>query len=114
MSTSTSNETYAQWLERQMQERGFSTRSLARVLNPEVPEVARRALRRYLNGMVPQARTRIAIAQALGSEESEPSSSSDDDKGGSLLAALRNRLHEAEALADDFEALLRERERVPA
>jgi hypothetical protein len=113
MSTSISNETYAQWLERQMKERGFSTRSLARVMNPEDPEVARRALRRYLSGMVPQARTRVAIAEALGSAESEPPSS-DDDKGGSLLAALRSRLHEVELLADDFETLLRDRERVPA
>lgn len=78
--TNTASETYSQWLGRQMADRGFTQRSLARAWNPQDPETARRALRRYLKGMVPIARTRLEIAKALGVEESGPGSSSDDEE----------------------------------
>lgn len=80
-STTTSRESYSDWLTRKMEEGGFSLRSLARAWNPDDPETARRSLRRYLKGMVPIARTRQEIAQALGSEETGPGSDSDDAEG---------------------------------
>lgn len=75
---SATTETYGDWLARQMQERGFTQRSLARAWNPEDPETARRAIRRYLGGMVPIERTRHDLANALGSPESGPAPSGDD------------------------------------
>lgn len=81
MQTSTSQETYAVWLARTMEERGFTQRSLAKAWNPADPENARRAIRRYLKGMVPIVRTRLEIARALGSDETEPAASDDDKEG---------------------------------
>lgn len=80
MDTTSTREDYATWLARQMQEGGFTQRSLARAWKPEDPETARRAIRRYLGGMVPIVRTRRELADALGSSETEPDSS--DDKEG--------------------------------
>lgn len=80
MESRTAVETYAQWLGRQMAERRFTQRSLARAWNPRDPENARRAIRRYLGGMVPIARTRHDLAQALGCEETGPAAP--DDKEG--------------------------------
>jgi hypothetical protein len=65
----TRNETYADWLRAKMEAKGFTQRSLARVvaeISGSDPEVARRSIRRYLKGMVPLARTRKVFAQALG------------------------------------------------
>lgn len=81
MQPNATRETYATWLARKMDEGGFTQRSLARKWNPEDPETARRAIRRYLGGMVPIARTRSELADALGSTETEPSSSDDDKEG---------------------------------
>lgn len=77
---STKTETYGEWLGREMEERGFTQRSLAKAWKPKDPETARRALRRYLKGMVPIARTRSEIATALGAAESGPSSSDDQEE----------------------------------
>lgn len=77
MEIGSTTETYAKWLERKMAEAGLSTRALARRWNPNDPETARRALRRYLDGMVPITRTRLEIATHLGSQESEPAESDD-------------------------------------
>lgn len=55
-----------------MDERGFTQRGLAKQWNPADVETARRAIRRYLKGMVPIERTRREIASALGSEELGP------------------------------------------
>lgn len=79
MHATTERETYAVWLARKMEEGGFTQRSLARAWNPEDSENARRAIRRYLKGMVPIVRTRLELARALGSEESEPRLPSADD-----------------------------------
>lgn len=79
MPTNATRETYADWLARKMQEGGFTQRSLARAWKPEDPETARRAIRRYLGGMVPIARTRNELADALGSHETEPSSLDDTE-----------------------------------
>lgn len=78
MSTAT-HETYAEWLSREMEARGFSTRSLARAWKPEDFETARRSIRRYLGGVVPIERTRVDLARALGSDESGPSEPSDKE-----------------------------------
>lgn len=72
METATANETYAVWLRRQMDERGFTQRSLARAWNEDDPETARRAIRRYLKGMVPIERTRREISGALGCSGTGP------------------------------------------
>jgi hypothetical protein len=82
MQISSKQETYAAWLAKKMDEAGHSQRSLARTWNPDDPETARRALRRYLrDGMVPIARTRLEIARALGSHETEPADRDDDKEG---------------------------------
>lgn len=87
MTTTTGGESYAAWLRREMTERSFSQRSLARAWNPEDPETARRAIRRYLNGMVPIKRTRDQIATALGSDDSGPDADdSEDDRRGDRAA----------------------------
>lgn len=105
MHTATPRETYAEWLSRQMRERNLSQRGLARAMRPGDPETARRALKRYLNGMVPQERTRIDIARALGTDETGPSESSDDDEEGSLLADLQRLIAAAQKRAEQIEAL---------
>lgn len=61
-----------------MNDRRISTRELARRLRPDDPETARRAVRRYLNGMVPLTRTREEIAHAMGSGSTGPGSGSGD------------------------------------
>lgn len=64
--TETPRQTYAEWLRERMDERGLGVRALARLIDPMKPDVARRALRRHLNGMVPIARTRQMYARVLG------------------------------------------------
>lgn len=73
-------ETYSEWLRRQMDDRQVTTRELARRLNPDDPEIARRAVRRYLAGMVPIERTRDRIAHALGIRETGPRAVADDSE----------------------------------
>lgn len=70
-----------------------SVRELARRLNPENPESARRDLNRILNGREPRAdkRERIAEALSVSRADLEDDSSEEDD-----LAAL---LHEMAALS---------------
>lgn len=80
MQKTMSRDTYAAWLERQMREHGWTLRGLARAWNPDDPETARRALRRYLKGMVPIARTRRDLAEVIGCKETGPSPSDDDSK----------------------------------
>lgn len=75
----TTTETYAEWLGRKMREGDKSIRALARAWNPADPETARRALKRYLGGVVPREKTRGEIAAALGSSETGPAS--DDQEG---------------------------------
>lgn len=79
MTTTTPRETYQDWLRRKMEEGGHTLRGLARKWNPDNPEVARRALRRYLKGVVPIARTRLEIARVLGSDDSEPVNGDDTE-----------------------------------
>lgn len=103
MQTTTSQETYAQWLARQMEERNFTQRSLARAWNPGDPETARRALRRYLKGMVPIVRTRLEIARALGSPESEPKRQDADVEGDlDMVAVLRRKVAELSAAVEEL------------
>lgn len=57
---------FAQWLRAQLAEKGWGVRTLARHMNPLEPEVARRALNRYLAGGLPTAAYRASIADGLG------------------------------------------------
>lgn len=63
-STSVNAETpsYAEWLQARMEEKELTQRQLAKLLRPDSPETARRAVRRYLKGMVPTERTRQHIS----------------------------------------------------
>lgn len=66
MSATETRQTYPEWLHEKMQERELGVRGFARLIDPENPDLARRALRRHLNGMVPIARTRQMYARVLG------------------------------------------------
>jgi ribosome-binding protein aMBF1 (putative translation factor) len=79
MATGT-RETYAEWLEKQMQERGLSRRALAKIWRPDDIESARRSIRRYLGGMFPQERVRREIADALGVAELGPAGADDAEE----------------------------------
>ena len=62
----------ADWLTAELAERGWGIRTLARKMNPEEPEIARRALNRYLfEGSNPTEVNREAIAAALDVDPSE-------------------------------------------
>lgn len=84
MANTTTTETYSEWLTRQMEAGGWTIRSLARAVKPENPEVARRSIRRYLNGQVPIERTRVELARVMKLPESSPKQS--DDKEADLHA----------------------------
>lgn len=60
-----SSETFADWLRDQLAARGWGVRTLARAIDPQNPEVPRRALNRYLRGSLPTAPYVDAIAAAL-------------------------------------------------
>lgn len=72
-------ESYAEWLQARMNERGLTQRQLAKLLRPDSPETARRAVRRYLKGMVPTERTRHVISTALGTHDLGPDDPAEDD-----------------------------------
>ena len=71
--------TYAEWLQARMTERELSQRQLATLLRPDSPEIARRAVRRYLRGMVPTTRTREHISGVLGTKDLGPDEPAEDD-----------------------------------
>lgn len=79
MQTVTAKQTYAQWFQGMLDSHGFSQRSFARAWKPSDPETARRAVRRYLGGMVPIERTRHEIAEVFGSKESGPATDTDSE-----------------------------------
>jgi len=79
MSQAETKQTYASWLRERMNDRQLTQRSLAKLINPDDPETARRSIRRYLKGMVPLERSRRIIADALGSEDSGPDDLDDED-----------------------------------
>lgn len=64
--TQTAPPTFAQWLRAQIDERGWGVRTLARRMNPAEPEIARRALNRYLCGSLPTDTYRQQLADGLG------------------------------------------------
>lgn len=70
---------YAQWLQARMEEQGLTQRQLAKLLRPDSPETARRAVRRYLKGMVPTERTRHHISGVLGTRDLGPDEPAEDD-----------------------------------
>lgn len=63
----------AEWLLRQLEDRGWGVRTLARRMDPDGDgEIARRALNRYLfEGSNPTEANRALIAVALGVDLSE-------------------------------------------
>lgn len=62
----------AEWLQAELLERKLGVRTLARKMNPDEPEVARRALNRYLfEGANPTEANRDLIAAALDVDPSE-------------------------------------------
>lgn len=62
----------AQWLDAALKERGWGVRTLARKMNPTEPEVARRALNRYLYaGSNPSEANRELIAAAFEIDAAE-------------------------------------------
>lgn len=95
MSTQTAPK-YADWLRGKMEERGLTQRSLAKLVNPSDPEVARRALRRHLKGMVPLERTRRVYATVLQTGEDLGPDDVEDDLD--VVAALMARLEEVASL----------------
>lgn len=62
----TAEVTFADWLRGQLEDRGWGIRTLARKMNPENPEVPRRALNHYMRGSRPDDKNAALIAQALG------------------------------------------------
>lgn len=79
MAETTNAATYGDWLRDRMEERSLTQRQLGKLLNPDNPEVARRAIRRYLKGMTPIERTRQSIASVLGTDELGPDGSDEED-----------------------------------
>lgn len=79
MSVNAEAASYAEWLQARMEERQLTQRQLAKLLRPDSPETARRAVRRYLRGMVPTQRTRAVISGVLGTEDLGPDDSAEDD-----------------------------------
>jgi len=57
---------FAEWLSAQLEQRRWGIRTLARKIDPEFPEVPRRALNRYMRGSKPSEFYAQAIAEALG------------------------------------------------
>lgn len=56
----------ARWLRAELEERGWGVRTLARHMNPDDVEQARRAVNRYLfSGSHPNPQNRALIARAL-------------------------------------------------
>ena len=62
----------AEWLRAELDERGWGVRTLARHMNQDEPEIARRALNRYLyEGSNPSEANRDLIAEALDMDPTE-------------------------------------------
>lgn len=78
VSAMTGSENYGEWLSKQLDQRGYTTRAFSKLWNPTDPETARRQLRRYLKGQVPHERTRKEIASVLGSKEIGPDTAEED------------------------------------
>ena len=73
---------FAAWLRAGLDERQWGIRTLARRINPDEPEVPRRALNRYLyEGAQPTNGYRKQIAAALGVPESELPEPEDEEPG---------------------------------
>ena len=62
---------FGSWLRGELKSRGWGVRTLARLMNPENPEVPRRALNHYMRGSLPTEPNAAAIAKALGIPRSE-------------------------------------------
>lgn len=72
MARSLADTPLAEWLRAELDTRGWGVRTLARHMSPEEPEIARRALNRYLyEGSNPSQVNRDLIAAGLGIDPSE-------------------------------------------
>lgn len=79
---------FGQKLRHELDGRGMSLRSLARRLNPQHPEVARRNLARWIGGYNEPSRiNRIAVARAFGMPD-DSFLDEDDEESDPLVKAL--------------------------
>lgn len=89
MSATTNGKPFSTKVFSELKRQGLGIRTLARRMDPEHPERARRNLNRWLHeGIRPSPANRIAVAVALGIREDEFSSDEDDEEDAELHAAL--------------------------
>lgn len=73
----------------ELKRQGMGIRTLARRLDPEQPERARRNLNRWIHeGIKPSPANRVAVAVALGVREDAFADDEDDEEDAEMLAAL--------------------------
>lgn len=81
---------FAGWLDEQLRSRGWGVRTLARRINQREPEIARRALNRYLfEGAKPTPGYRSSIAAAFEVGDDEMPVGDDDDEESDSLRRRR-------------------------
>ena len=88
---------FGQQVRHELDRQRMSIRTLARTLDPQKPEVARRNLARWIGGYNQPSRiNRIAVAEALGlaSESLLSDDDEEDDPLVALMAALRRVVRE--------------------
>jgi transcriptional regulator with XRE-family HTH domain len=83
---------FGSWLRGELDHRGWGVRTLARRMHQFDPEVARRALNRYLReGSMPTQAYRAAIAEGLGiSPDEMPASDDEEEEGDPMRTILRD------------------------
>lgn len=78
----------------ELKRQGIGIRTLARRMNPDHPEQARRNLNRWIHeGIKPSPPNRVAVAVALGVREDTFSSEEDEEDDAELHAALATLTH---------------------
>jgi transcriptional regulator with XRE-family HTH domain len=60
--------TFGDQLRAELERQGLSIRKLARLMNPDKPEIARRSLAKWIAGTRPSPASRVLVADALGVE----------------------------------------------
>jgi transcriptional regulator with XRE-family HTH domain len=81
MNTQKRQTEFGRWLCGELESRDWGIRTLARRINPGEPEIARRALNRYVHeGTLPSPEYRAAIADALGVDVDELPGDDEDEE----------------------------------
>jgi transcriptional regulator with XRE-family HTH domain len=75
-----------------LEREGLSIRALARRMNPEHPETARRNLMRWLGGTAPEPANRRLVAEALGVDPRH-FDEGDDEEEAELVRDVVDALH---------------------